>query len=250
MFTVENLPAGKSVTPPGSLIYAIGDVHGCLDLLDRLLDGIADDAGSFDADRQILVFVGDYVDRGPDSAGVIERISAALPPGFEAICLKGNHEAMMLDFLQYPAEFGLWRHNGGEATIVSYGVDPRSFADDETGAAACRDALQEAMPVHHLRFLETLQLSAMFGGYFFAHAGVMPGVPLERQQPKHLMWVRHAFLNSSEDFGKVVVHGHTPRESPQISFNRIGIDTGVLLYGRLTALRLRDTARAILSVES
>lgn len=239
--------AGGPRVPAGTLVYAIGDVHGCPGLLDKLLARIAADAEGFGAERRVLVFVGDYVDRGPDSAGVIERVAAGLPAGFEAICLKGNHEDLMLDFLARADSqaLALWLYNGGDATLASYGVKA-AFPAGPGEAAACRDALLAALPEHHRTFLDRLRLSATLGDYFFAHAGVMPGVPLDQQQPHDLMWVREPFLESREDFGKVVVHGHTPVERPDVRENRIGIDTGAFATGRLTALRLHGDARAFL----
>lgn len=247
--TLELLAPGDTLPPAGMLIYAIGDIHGCIRLLDGLLTSIARDAEDIDAEKRMLVFVGDYVDRGPDSAGVIERISSGLPAQFDTICLQGNHEAMMLDFLENPDRFDLWDFNGAEATLASYGMNPESFAADAAGIAACRAAFLEAMPDHHMRFFKSLNLSATLGDYFFAHAGVMPGVPLDRQRPRDLMWVRHDFLDASDDFGKLVVHGHTPVKEPQVRANRIGIDTGAWKYGRLTALRLHQASRAFLTME-
>lgn len=239
--------AGGPRVPAGTLVYAIGDVHGCPGLLDALLARIAPDAEGFGAQRRVLVFVGDYIDRGPDSAGVIERVAAGLPDGFEALHLKGNHEDLMLDFLAGADSqaLALWLYNGGDATLASYGVEA-AFPAAPGDAAACRDALLAALPAHHRAFLDRLRLSAALGDYFFAHAGVMPGVPLERQEPHDLMWIRHAFLESREDFGRVVVHGHTPVERPEVRDNRIGIDTGAFVTGRLTALRLHGEGRAFL----
>jgi serine/threonine protein phosphatase 1 len=224
--------------PEGALLYAIGDVHGCAGLLDGLLGRIEKDAQRFDADRRILLFVGDYIDRGPHSANVIERISRGLPEGFDAICLKGNHEAIMLDFLARPEGLDLWLYNGGAATLISYGVSDDAFAGRNASPAACRDALMEAMPGHHRLFFDSLKLSAEMGDYFFVHAGVRPGVALDAQDAEDLVWIRETFLESQADFGKVVVHGHTPCRAPEVRANRIGIDTGAWQSGVLTALRL------------
>lgn len=246
---LQVLEPGETRPPAGMLVYAIGDVHGCIGLLNNLLDSIARDAKEFDAERRMLVFVGDYIDRGPNSAAVVERISTDLPLEFDSICLQGNHEAMMLNFLDHPDNFDLWDRNGAEATLASYGMDPRAYASDLVGMAQCRAALLEAIPAWHMRFFKTLNLSATLGDYFFAHAGVLPGTPLDRQRPSDLMWVRHDFLDAYEDFGKLVVHGHTPMKEPEVRSNRISIDTGVWKYGRLTALRLHQTSRAFLTVE-
>lgn len=233
--------------PEGALLYAIGDVHGCDGLLGELLASIERDSKQYAAQSRILLFVGDYIDRGPDSARVVERITRGLPDGFEAICLRGNHEALMLDFLARPEALGPWLLNGAVTTLASYGLDYDAFAARPDGEARCRDALLEAMPEHHSRFLRDLQLSVKLGGYFFAHAGVRPGVALDAQDPHDLIWIRDAFLESSADFGKIVVHGHTPRVAPEVRLNRIGIDTGAWQTGVLTALRLYGETRGFLA---
>ena len=235
----------KPSLPPGCLVYAIGDIHGCLSLLDDLLSRIVEDAGSSTAEQRMLVFVGDYIDRGPDSAGVVERLSSGLPRGFDAVCLKGNHEALMLDFLKDPATSGVWYLNGGETTMASYGVGQELLGDPAI-AVACRDAFMDRLPARHQEFFKTLKLSATIGDYFFAHAGIDPAVPLDRQRPEDLMWIRDVFLESVKDFGKFVIHGHTPVREPEIRDNRIDIDTGAWIRGTLTALRLEGTLRRFL----
>jgi serine/threonine protein phosphatase 1 len=239
----------EGAIPDGTLVYAIGDVHGRADLLDELLGKVEPDALAHDADRRILLFVGDYIDRGPDSAGVIERITRGLPQGFEALCLKGNHEAMMLDFLARPERLGLWLHNGAITTLASYGLAYDDFAAHPDGGADCRDALARAMPGSHHRFFNELRLSAEIGDYFFVHAGVRPGVALDAQDPEDLVWIREEFLGSRADFGKVVIHGHTPVEAPEVRPNRIGIDTGAWQTGVLTALRLYGQTRGFLDTQ-
>jgi serine/threonine protein phosphatase 1 len=239
--------ARKASVPPGSLVYAIGDIHGRLDLLDALLAMIVADAQGVEATERLLVFLGDYIDRGPDSAGVIDRLISGLPEGFASICLKGNHEAIMLDFLERPAQLNLWVENGAAATLASYGLDAYGFDWHWGDEAGCRDDLVAAMPANHRSFLEELRLSYQCGDYFFAHAGVRPGVPLDAQRPQDLIWIRAPFLESDADFGKVVVHGHTPGERPVVRPNRIGIDTAAWLRGTLTALRLEGTDRAFLA---
>lgn len=241
------MKGGRAAIPEGVLLYAIGDIHGRADLLDALLGLIVEDAARFEAARRMLVFLGDYVDRGPDSAGVIGRLCGEAPGGFEAVCLKGNHEALMLDFLSRPEALELWLYNGGAETLASYGVSHGELLNRTDGPARCRDALAEAMPDRHRAFLSALELSAILGGYFFVHAGVRPGVALERQSEHDMMWIRHEFLNSEEDFGKVVVHGHTPAAAPEARANRIGIDTGAWQSGVLTALRLYGETRAFLA---
>lgn len=238
---------GTAAIPDGMILYAIGDVHGRADLLGELLGRIEKDAGSFDAGRRVLLFVGDYIDRGPESADVIERVDRGLPQGFEAICLKGNHEAIMLDFIADPETLALWIANGGAETLASYGVRYDAFISRQDGARLCRDAFVDLVPDHHRRFFNELKLSAEVGDYFFAHAGVWPGVALDRQCEHDLIWIRHEFLHSEVDFGKVVVHGHTPVTAPEVRANRIGIDTGAWQTGVLTALRLYGPTREFLA---
>lgn len=238
---------GPPSVPDGTLVYAIGDLHGRADLLGDLLARIESDAAGFEAERRVLLFVGDYVDRGPDSAGVIERLSSGLPNGFDPVCLKGNHEDIMLDFLARPEALGLWLFNGAAATLASYGVTRDALPAGAEGAELCRQALTEAMPAQHRAFLDGLRLCAEIGDYFFAHAGVRPGVALDAQEPHDLVWIREGFLDSDADFGKVVVHGHTPRLAPEVRANRIDIDTGAWQTGILTALRLHRETRGFLA---
>lgn len=230
----------KATVPDGELVYAIGDIHGRTDLLSALLALIEQDAAQSDCAKKILVFLGDYVDRGPDSRGVIERLSEGLPDGFEAHFLKGNHEQLLLDFLKDPNWLAPWRRNGAEPTLLSYGVDVDRL--DRSGAPpdAWREAFAQALPDSHLKFLEGLGLNCVIGDYVFVHAGLRPGVPLSDQVPADLLWIRNEFLDAQEPFGKVVVHGHTPERKPVVRENRIGIDTAAVFTGCLTALRLAN----------
>jgi len=236
--------------PAGHLVYAVGDIHGRADLLALLLDQIkADAAASVGAKKKTIVFVGDYIDRGPESRRVVDLLRGALPTGFDARFLKGNHEEMLLKFLEYPSVLEGWRINGGAATLESYGVDVTELRRDAAKPEAWQNALLAALPEQHRRFFENLELSASFGDYLFVHAGVRPGVPIDKQNPKDLLWIREEFLRSEKDFGKVVVHGHTPKDAPEMRANRIGIDTGAYFNNRLTALRLQDSSRRFLKAE-
>ncbi len=239
-----------SLAPDNTLVYAVGDIHGQLHLLDALLTKIvADAAQAPEFDRRVLVFVGDYVDRGPDSAGVIGRLISGLPDGFDAHCLMGNHEAALLDFLDDPSLLPHWLSNGAGATLASYGVE----APDENAALPafiqCRDAFYAALPSSHLGFLRGLSLSVTMGDYHFVHAGIRPGVPLDEQVRRDSLWIRNGFLDSDADFGCVVVHGHTPGPEPVEKKNRVCIDTGAWAYRRLTALRLAGSRRAFMHVD-
>ena len=225
----------------GVRVYAVGDVHGCSAELDRLMDKILQDRAGRPGSCH-LVFVGDYVDRGPDSKGVVDRLLAP-PVGFEICCLRGNHEQALLDFLDDPGVFRIWRDFGGRETLLSYGVTPPRF-DDAAAFEEARAQLRFLLPPAHLGFFQKLPLSTSIGGYFFAHAGVRPGVSLERQIADDLLWIRDEFLISPVDFGKVVVHGHTPTSAPVQRANRIGVDTGAYATGCLTAAVLEaDTCR-------
>jgi len=232
--------------PEGHLLYAVGDIHGRLDLLEDLLSLIERDARPSTARRRTLVFLGDYVDRGPDSRGVVQRLITDLPQGFDAHFLKGNHEAILLDFLDDPWRLDHWLMNGGEETMRSYGVGTKRLAQLDAAAEIWCQAFAEALPQAHLRFFRSLQLSVSFGDYLFVHAGLRPGVPLAAQSEADLIWIRAPFLDHAGSFDKIVVHGHTPGEEPVTRQNRIGIDTGAVFTGRLTALRLEGSSRGFL----
>jgi serine/threonine protein phosphatase 1 len=237
--------------PQGQLLYAIGDIHGRADLLAALLRDIVDDADrSAAVERRALVFLGDYVDRGPDSRGVVDILLGDLPRGFEGHFLKGNHEALLLDFLENPTGLDQWLANGAAPTFSSYGIDVAALVRARAEPETWRRALLAGLPQDHRRFFEHLELAVAFGDYFFVHAGVRPGVPLDAQDPNDLIWIRREFLRSEADFGKVVVHGHTPMPIPRIRANGIGIDTGAVFTNRLTALRLEDGSRRFLQTEA
>ncbi len=202
-------------------ILAIGDVHGCNRRLRQLLDRVELDP---QADR--IVFVGDYLDRGEDVQGTVDTLLEiqAAHPG--TIFLKGNHEALFLDFYREGRGEELFLVNGGMTTLASYGL---SLAEARSGSG---------FPAEHLRFLAGLLLAHETPEYFFVHAGVRPGVPFARQRPEDLLWIRHDFIDSAEEFGRVVVFGHTPLPEPLIGTNKIGIDTGAVYGGRLTCVEL------------
>jgi serine/threonine protein phosphatase 1 len=228
-------------------VYAIGDLHGRADLLARLFALIGTDAAARpDVERRTLIFLGDYVDRGPDSREAVETLLSRLPPGFEAHFLKGNHEALLLQFLDDASILDQWRANGADATLRSYGVDVEGLERAGAAPETWRQAFLAALPSAHRRFFAGLELMVVKGGYLFVHAGVRPGVPLEAQDPDDLIWIRGAFLNSEAPFGKMVVHGHTPSAEPVLRRNRIGIDTGACFSDRLTALRLQGDSKRFL----
>jgi serine/threonine protein phosphatase 1 len=214
-------------------IYAIGDVHGRLDLLLRLEDAIVADAADRPG-RKLIVMLGDYVDRGPSSAQVLDHLMAPPAAGFARVCLAGNHEEMMLDFVRRPSSDADWLAYGGIETLMSYGLDRDEILLGMRSAAGLR-RLAAAIPQHHLDFVRGLPGMLTVPGYIFVHAGVRPGVAMEAQRDEDLFWIRHEFIGSEADFGGVVVHGHTPMRSAEITPNRIGIDTGAFATGVLTA---------------
>ncbi|MBI1197577.1 MAG: serine/threonine protein phosphatase [Phenylobacterium sp.] len=234
-------PSPKPPSTSGRLVYAVGDVHGHAEALAPLLDQIRRDAAeAAPAQRPLLIFLGDYVDRGPDSRGAVDLILAAeADAAFEVVALKGNHEDAMIRFLEEPGFAQAWIDNWGEATLRSYGVDP-------WGGEAVQARFGAILPDAHRAFLGRLRLSVTVGDYLFAHAGVRPGVALAEQAERDLMWIRYEFLHSDADFGKVVVHGHTPSEQPELKANRINVDTGVYFTGVLTAVRLEGADRRFL----
>lgn len=224
--------------PEGVRVYAVGDVHGCAGLLLRLHELIRADAAQWPGARNVIVYLGDYIDRGEESRGVIEVLLQAPLPGFEPVYLRGNHEASLLQFLDDISVGPSWMSYGGAATLLSYGVRPPEpmSAPDELQRA--QRQLAERLPEDHRRFMASTRLAHVEGDYYFAHAGVRPGVPLDQQSALDLLWIRDDFLRSTMDFGKIVVHGHTITDQPDVQRNRIGIDTGAFASGRLTCLVL------------
>lgn len=226
----------------GCRAYAIGDVHGRLDLLERLIDEIARDDAARPRARTYLVLLGDLIDRGPDSRGVIDYFLER-PPGFaRPIFLKGNHEEFLLSVLEGEDEMvGSWLSYGGYECAESYGVSRGWTLNVSPAEVAAR--LRAAVPARHRLFLEEMADSFQFGDYLFVHAGIRPGVPIEEQSGKDLRWIREGFLENRNDHGVMVVHGHTIVERPEQHPNRIALDTGAYRSGVLTALGLEGRER-------
>ena len=239
----QAVPAPAAVAP-GRRIYAIGDVHGCLEMLDALHQGIAADLSARAVAEPMLVHLGDYIDRGPDSAGVLDRLlTPDRLPGCQVVNLMGNHEAMLLQALEGDGMTLLsWLANGGEETLASWNI--AAPADDPTEPA---DWLHR-IPAAQLTLLQQLPCSIGIDGYLFAHAGVRPDRPIEAATKRDLLWMREPFLSWTGRLERVVVHGHTPAAAPAIRPHRIGIDTGAVFGGRLTCAVLEADTVSFLSV--
>ncbi len=235
------MPSTMPTLPENLRIYAIGDVHGRFDLLEATAGKIKADLAASPPARAIEIFIGDYIDRGPQSREVVDWLIETPPLGAERICLMGNHEDMMLEALADPSKLANWLFNGADATLASYGV-----TDLPASLEAMHAACAEAIPPRHTEFLAALPHTVEFGSYLFVHAGIDPRRPLSEQDPHDLLWIREPFLSSEADFGRIVVHGHTPVVEPDIRKNRINIDTGAVFTGHLTCLVLEGTTRRLL----
>ncbi|MEI9989862.1 MAG: metallophosphoesterase family protein [Rhizomicrobium sp.] len=238
--------AKAPAVPAGRRVFAVGDVHGRLDLLERLIGQLRDYAANGEPAVNSLVLLGDYIDRGPRSKEVVDYLIDLRLPGWETTFLRGNHDQAFLDFLGDPNFYRAWRNFGAPETLLSYGVMPPRF-DDETAFSKARDELAAKCPPSHLQFFGDLKLMHEEGDYLFVHAGIRPGIPLDAQVPEDLLWIRDDFLLSSRRFGKVVVHGHTPTQMPVRRRNRIGVDTGAHATGCLTAAVLEGESCTFLA---
>jgi len=244
----EFLSADRS-TPrglKGRRAYAVGDIHGRLDLLDELLGKIERDVRASKRGRATVVFLGDLIDRGPQSAGVIERLRTYRNESLRTVFLLGNHEEVLLRILDGEASLlSDWRRFGGSETLMSYGVDPAGL--DSLDAQAALAAVRQGIPPAHVEFLRSFADTCRFGDYLFVHAGIRPGVELERQKQSDLRWIRAPFLADETDHGFIVVHGHTISKAVEERSNRIGIDTGAYRTGVLTALVIDGSQRRLLT---
>lgn len=239
-------PAAPVTVPDGQRVYAVGDVHGCVDLLDELLGRIdADDAGRPAADTR-LILLGDLVDRGPDSSAVIERVRALQDdPARRVDVLMGNHEEAFLRALdEEPGALKFFLRFGGRETLLSYGLFPDAYADMDF--VEIRDWLRAHMSADVAGWLRGLTDQVRIGDYLFVHAGVRPGVPLDEQSPRDLRWIRPEFVDDPGDHGAMIVHGHTISDDVDERHNRIGLDTGAYSSGVLTAMGFEGTSRWVL----
>lgn len=226
----------KPSLPDGVRIYAISDIHGCAHLLEPMLDVIDADVRLGRVSEAIEVYLGDYIDRGPDSRSTLDLL-VERSRSRNAIFLCGNHEAFLVDLLRDPCRLPDWFRVGGLQTLLSYGITP-SPAPGPVEQSALVDRFWAALPDPHREFLNALQLTYTCGDFFFVHAGVRPGTPLQDQLVRDLLWIRDEFLDSQQEFGKFVVHGHTPVKTADIRPNRVNIDTGAYATGNLTLLSI------------
>jgi serine/threonine protein phosphatase 1 len=231
----------------GLRIYAVGDIHGRIDLLNELLALIDADIVLRPTEHPLYVFLGDYIDRGSSSRETIDRL---IEHGAtkESVFLKGNHELIAIKCLSDRDLFGQWLRLGGMETLISYGVPPELFASGRQ-IAELQAAFHNALPQAHLRFFRDLQSSFAQGDFFFAHAGVRPNIEISRQKESDLLWIREEFLSSNSDFGKIVVHGHTPTLEVEVRPNRINIDTGAYATGRLTCLVIEGGSLSVIDTD-
>lgn len=243
------MPSVDSLSiPSNSVVYAIGDIHGQDRQLHLVIDWILDQARSDDLAglRPVVVFLGDYIDRGENSQGVIETLCRLEKrvPSVRWVFLAGNHEASVLGFLAHPQDHAPWLRFGGTETLLSYGVIPPADGSAKR-LSRCRDDFAQALPPDHLDFLRRLDHSFEWGDYIFVHAGLRPGIDLRKQAPEDMLWIRDEFLNHPTWYGKCVVHGHTIEAEPSLHPWRIGIDTGAYCGGPLSCLVLRGNQRKV-----
>lgn len=231
--------------PEGRRIYAIGDIHGRADCLQRIFTRIRQHYDAHPVARATLVFLGDYIDKGPDSRLVVEMLTAN-PLNMETVFLMGNHEYAFREFLAGHFPYAAWLNYGGDATLLSYGITPCSPDAGADKVETLRQALLACLPPTHAEFFARLSLSYTEGGYVFVHAGLRPGIALENQQAEDLLMIRDDFLCNPVQIKQTVIHGHTPTKKPFIRDKSIGIDTGACQTGTLTAIVLEKTTYAFL----
>jgi serine/threonine protein phosphatase 1 len=228
--------------PDDTRLYAIGDIHGCIRQLVELIDAIDADLKAFPVKRHRIITLGDYVDRGPDSKAVLQFLIECRKTR-PMICLRGNHDQRMLEFIDVPDEVGeAFLQYGGRELLSSYGIDP----DTTTDLAGLSKAFGRKVPREHIDFLDSLALSHVEQDYFFCHAGIRPGVPLDEQEPNDLIWIRNRFLVHQGAHPKVIVHGHTPRDTVDIQPNRINLDTECYFSGILSCVVLEGCRHRLL----
>jgi serine/threonine protein phosphatase 1 len=246
---VARRPSNRHAVPHGRRVYAVGDIHGRSDLLDALLRRIEADAADRGQADTTIVFLGDLVDRGPDSRGVVERLIDFSRGPIATRFLMGNHEEVFLRALSGDLKaLRFLIRIGGRETILSYGVSGQAYRDLDFEALSA--LIRAQVPAAHVEFLSGFERAVEIGDYLFVHAGIRPGVALADQSGADLRWIRDDFLQHRDDFGKLVIHGHSISEDVDLRSNRIGIDTGAYASGRLTAIGLEGNDRWLLSTEA
>ena len=232
--------SGKPSVPGGQRVYAVGDIHGRDDLFEALIDAIEDDIAASDPAEVTVILLGDLVDRGPDSAGVIKR-ARKWQKRRDVRILYGNHEEMFVNSFEDVDTLRHFLRHGGRETLMSYGITRKDISQSSLEEAQA--LMVETVPQKHREFMQSFEDMIAIGDYLFVHAGIDPGVALDKQKARHLRWIREPFLSHEEDFGCMVVHGHTITDEPDEMNNRIGVDTGAYASGRLTALVLEGKKR-------
>lgn len=240
-------PAPRAALPVGERAYAVGDIHGRADLFAALVDAIEADDTARGAAQTTVILLGDLIDRGPDSAGVVAQ-ARAWQERRPVRVLMGNHEEMFLDSLEKPEVLRHFLRYGGKETVLSYGVDEDAYYAADL--AETQALMRAAIPAEHIAFMRSCEDTVVLGDYAFVHAGILPDVPLDQQRPSDLRWIRHPFLEHPGSHGPVIVHGHTIFKQPDIRHNRIGIDTGAYETGVLTALGLEGETRWLIEARA
>lgn len=220
-----------------TLAYAVGDVHGCYEELLALEARIEADAALFRG-RKLIIMLGDYIDRGPASANVLDHLLRPPPPGFERICLAGNHEIAMLDYCEGKLALGEWTPMGGASTLLSYGLDPDYLGKTLRSSRRADNHMRKSIPADHIAFLEDLPVLVETPQFVFVHAGIRPGLPLADQSDEDLTRIRSEFLNYPHGLMQWIIHGHTPVPAVAPEHRRLNIDTGAFYSGRLSAIRI------------
>ena len=218
-------------------IYAIGDVHGCFDFQVQLEQKIIEDGIELSGEK-LIIYLGDLVDRGENSAAVIEHCQTPLPDGFKRICICGNHDQAFLEFVENPKMTSEWMQFGGDKTLGSYGLDVEHFKSLKLGAKDFAELVQQSIPPYHVQFLREMPVALVTPKVIFVHAGMRPGLAFDKHTDEDFMWVRQEFLIEKRATDKIIVHGHTPSDKPILGPGRVGIDTGAYAGGTLTALKL------------
>ena len=249
IFGATKLPQVEPMCPPDTRIYSIGDIHGCEDLLRQLQALIIEDSSDYTGHKKII-YLGDYIDRGEHSKQVIELLVEHPLTGFESIYLRGNHEQSLLDFLVEPDIGRSWFNYGGLQTLVSYGVKFSKIPTSKDDLKALQSDLKDKIPSNHLAFYKNTDFYHESGHYYFVHAGVKPGLSLDKQQASSQLWIRDEFIGHTKPFEKIIVHGHTCSEQAEFKINRIGIDTCAYASGKLTCLVLEHESQRIIQAST